>query len=243
MPPVAAEIGRAAAEAESGVAAAEARLAQAEARHAEAMAWRERRREELKRQRAVTLQGVERLASALALPHPERESRALQRQRHETRAARSNPHPSPLPVARSDRGEALSSSLCDNEVPQAFCRWGRRFPAWDLPKTDRNEAETEMVDKKLQRRLMHLLKARYPNHLNPTENPFRQHLHYDDTLWDMADISRTVSGKVQLAEGNLTLGDKGWDHLHGRKNWIKDNAIQKILALMGAAGRVAFFYS
>ena len=30
--------------------------------------------EELGRQRAVTLQGVERLASALILPHPERET-------------------------------------------------------------------------------------------------------------------------------------------------------------------------
>lgn len=108
-----------------------------------------------------------------------------------------------------------------------------------------------MVDKKLQRRLLRLLKARYPNHLNPTENPFRQHPHYDDTLWDMTErhlvsgvhISRTISGKVQLAEGNLTLGDKGWDHIHGWKNWIKNNAIQIVLALMGAAGWVAFFYS
>jgi superfamily II DNA or RNA helicase len=36
------------------------------------LARRERRREELARQRALTLQGVERLASALVLPHPER---------------------------------------------------------------------------------------------------------------------------------------------------------------------------
>ena len=76
-----AEIGRAAEEVENGVAAAEARLAQAEARHAEALARRERRREELKRQRAITLQGVERLASALVLPHPERKDLDLRRLR------------------------------------------------------------------------------------------------------------------------------------------------------------------
>ena len=76
-----AEIGRAAEEVENGLAAAEARLAQAEARHAEAQARRERRRDELERQREITLQGVERIASALVLPHPERESRNLQRLR------------------------------------------------------------------------------------------------------------------------------------------------------------------
>ena len=50
---------------------AEGRLTQAETRHAEVLARRERRREKLRRQRAVTLQGVERLASVLILPHPE----------------------------------------------------------------------------------------------------------------------------------------------------------------------------
>ena len=42
---------------------------------------RERRREEAARQRAVTLQGVERLASALVLPHPERASPEVRRLR------------------------------------------------------------------------------------------------------------------------------------------------------------------
>ena len=66
------EIGRAAEEVDSVVTGAEGRLAQAETRHAEVLARRERRREELKRQQATTLQGVERLASVLILPHPER---------------------------------------------------------------------------------------------------------------------------------------------------------------------------
>ena len=68
------EIGRAADEVANKVTGAEGRLAQAETRHAEVLARRERRREELKRQRAVSLQGVERLASTLILPHPERET-------------------------------------------------------------------------------------------------------------------------------------------------------------------------
>ena len=65
------EIGRAAEEVEKNVTGAEGRLARAESRHAEVLARRERRRDELKRQRAVTLQGVERLASVIVLPHPE----------------------------------------------------------------------------------------------------------------------------------------------------------------------------
>ena len=68
------EIGRAAEEVTKGVKGAAGRLARAETRHAEVAARRERRRDELRRQRAVTLQGVERLASALVLPHPERDS-------------------------------------------------------------------------------------------------------------------------------------------------------------------------
>ena len=75
------EIGRAQEELDNEVAGAEGRLAQAEARHAEVLARRERRREALGRQRAVTLQGVERLASALILPHPERDTLDVRRLR------------------------------------------------------------------------------------------------------------------------------------------------------------------
>ena len=75
------EIGRADTDVQAGVTGAEGRLAQAEARHAEVMARRERRAEELQRQQAVTLQGVERLASVLLLPHPEREAPEVRRLR------------------------------------------------------------------------------------------------------------------------------------------------------------------
>ena len=71
------EIGRAAEEVDKEITGAGGRLAQAESRHGEVLARRERRREELKRQRAVTLQGVERLASVLVLPHPETEMTAM----------------------------------------------------------------------------------------------------------------------------------------------------------------------
>ena len=75
------EIGRAAEEVENNVTGAEGRLAQAEARHAEVLARRDRRRDELNRQKGLTLQGVERLASVLILPHPERESPEVRRLR------------------------------------------------------------------------------------------------------------------------------------------------------------------
>ena len=75
------EIGRAAEEVEKQVTGAEGRLAQAESRHDEARARRERRRHELTQQRALTLQGVDRLASALVVPHPESEHPDVKRLR------------------------------------------------------------------------------------------------------------------------------------------------------------------
>ncbi len=68
------EIGRAAADVDMKLAGAEGRLAMAEARHAELLARRDRRRVDLQRERALSLQAVERLASVLVLPHPESES-------------------------------------------------------------------------------------------------------------------------------------------------------------------------
>jgi superfamily II DNA or RNA helicase len=73
------EIGRAAADVEQKFLGAEGRLAQAEARHAELLARRDRRRTDLERQRALTLQAVDRLTSVLVLPHPEREAPEVRR--------------------------------------------------------------------------------------------------------------------------------------------------------------------
>ena len=75
------EIGKLAADVENRVPGAEGRLAQAEERHAQLLSRRERRRQELERERSLTLQGVERLTSALILPHPEREAPEVRRLR------------------------------------------------------------------------------------------------------------------------------------------------------------------
>lgn len=73
------EIGRAASDVDQKLPGAEGRLAMAESRHSELLARRERRRTDLERQRALTLQSVERLASVLVLPHPEREAPEVRR--------------------------------------------------------------------------------------------------------------------------------------------------------------------
>ena len=75
------EIGRAATEVEQKTPGAEGRLAQAEARHAELLSRRDKRRQDLDRQRSLSLQAVERLTSVLILPHPERETPAMRRLR------------------------------------------------------------------------------------------------------------------------------------------------------------------
>ncbi len=75
------EIGKANEDKEKGVPGADGRLAQAENRHAELLARRERRRRELEQQRSLTLQAVERMASVLALPHPDREAPDVRRLR------------------------------------------------------------------------------------------------------------------------------------------------------------------
>jgi len=67
-------IGRLQEDVERGVEGAAGNLRQAEMRHAELIERRNRRREELERQRSLTLQGVERMTSVLVLPHPERET-------------------------------------------------------------------------------------------------------------------------------------------------------------------------
>ena len=67
------EVGRAIEDIANQVQGAEGRLVQAQNRHAEALGRRERRRRELEQQQALTLQGVERLTTALVMPHPNRD--------------------------------------------------------------------------------------------------------------------------------------------------------------------------
>jgi len=75
------EIGKAAAEVQRGAHGAEGRLARAESRHADLLARRDRRRRELQQQRSLSLQAVERIASVLVLPHPDRELPEVRRLR------------------------------------------------------------------------------------------------------------------------------------------------------------------
>ncbi len=75
------EIGKAAADVEANLPGAAGRLAQAEERHAKLLNKRESRRLELQRQRALSLQAVERFTSVLVLPHPEREAPDVRRLR------------------------------------------------------------------------------------------------------------------------------------------------------------------
>jgi hypothetical protein len=75
------EIGKAIEDKEKGIGGAEGRLAQAENRHAELLSRRERRRQELERERSLSLQGIERISSVLVLPHPERDASDIYRMR------------------------------------------------------------------------------------------------------------------------------------------------------------------
>jgi hypothetical protein len=75
------KIGKLAELAERGVEGAAGNLKQAEDRHAELLARRHRRREELQREATLTLQSVERLTSALVLPHPDPEATRVRRLR------------------------------------------------------------------------------------------------------------------------------------------------------------------
>ena len=65
------EIGHAADAVENQLPGAEGRFAQAQARHDEASTRRNLRLQRLTKEKALTIQGVERIASALVLPHPQ----------------------------------------------------------------------------------------------------------------------------------------------------------------------------
>ena len=75
------QIGLAFDDVSSGAVGAEGRMARASARQSEALARRDRRRREFTQQRALTIQGVERLTSALAIPHPDGDDPEVQRLR------------------------------------------------------------------------------------------------------------------------------------------------------------------
>ena len=127
------EVGRASGEKENGVPGAEGRLSKAESRHSELLTRRSRRREELQRLRALSLQAVERLASALILPHPERETRQM-------RNLRPNP-----------KTEAVAMRV----AMEHECAEGRRVKdvsaknlGYDLTSFDSQSGETRLIEVK-----------------------------------------------------------------------------------------------
>lgn len=73
------DVGQAQEAVERGEPGASGRLTMAWNRQTELIERRKRRREELKQQRALSIQGVERLASVLVLPHPDRAAPEVQR--------------------------------------------------------------------------------------------------------------------------------------------------------------------
>lgn len=75
------EIGRASEEIQKNIPGAEGRLAQGENRHAELLSRRDKRRQDLERQRSLSLQSVERITSILVLPHPDRDTADMRRMR------------------------------------------------------------------------------------------------------------------------------------------------------------------
>lgn len=74
-------IGRFSEDAERGIEGAAGNLKQAEERHHQLLTRRDRRRREFEQQRSLSLQAVERIASVLILPHPEREKPEVRRLR------------------------------------------------------------------------------------------------------------------------------------------------------------------
>lgn len=75
------EIGKAAADAEQKLTGAEGRLSQAETRHSQLLNRRDKRRTEMARQKALSLQAVQRVTSIIVLPHPDREAPDVKRLR------------------------------------------------------------------------------------------------------------------------------------------------------------------
>ncbi len=75
------EIGRANEDFNKGIVGAKGRLTQAEVRHYEVQTRRKQREDEFDKECALSLQGIDKLASALILPHPERDTPDVRRLR------------------------------------------------------------------------------------------------------------------------------------------------------------------
>jgi superfamily II DNA or RNA helicase len=127
------KIGKLAELAARGVEGAAGNLKQAEDRHAELLARRQRRREELARESTLTLQSVERLTSALVLPHPEPEAAQVRRLR---------------PDAETEATAMRVAMDCERAAGRAVADVHEKDLGYDLTSLDTNSGELRLIEVK-----------------------------------------------------------------------------------------------
>jgi hypothetical protein len=126
-------IGRFTEEAEHGVEGSAGNLKQAETRHDELLARRHRRMEELEREKSLTLQNIERIATALILPHPERDKPDVK-----------NLHPDP-------ETEAIAMQVAieyEKAAGRAVADVHEKNLGYDLTSLDTNSGELRLIEVK-----------------------------------------------------------------------------------------------
>lgn len=126
-------IGRFTEERDRGVEGAAGSLALAEQRQAELIARRDRRRDELQQQRSLTLQGVERIATALVLPHPERDRPDIR-----------NMRPDPETEAIAMR----VAMKCERAAGRAVADVHEKNLGYDLTSLDTQSGELRLIEVK-----------------------------------------------------------------------------------------------
>lgn len=127
------DIGRHQEERDHGIEGAAGRLSQAEERQDVLLHRRARRREELSRAEALTLQSVERMTAVLILPHPERGSPALRR-------LRSNPETEQIAVRAAWAHEEAAGRVVTDVQDQNL--------GYDLTSLDTQSGELRLIEVK-----------------------------------------------------------------------------------------------
>ena len=120
-------------DADRGVEGAAGNLKQAETRHDELIRRRDRRREEMERQRSLSLQGVERTTSVLVLPHPERD-------RPEMRNLRPDPETEAIAMRAAMQYERPQGRIVEDVSEQDL--------GYDLRSLDTKSGELRLIEVK-----------------------------------------------------------------------------------------------
>lgn len=128
-----ADIGRAEEQKERGIEGAAGLLKIALDKHDALCQHRERRRSELDRQKSLSLQGVERFASALVLPHPERE-------RSDLRNLRPNPE--------TEETAMRVAIEYERAAPRAWADVHEKNLGYDLTSLDTESGELRLIEVK-----------------------------------------------------------------------------------------------